>query len=397
MFSGILSFLQKIKNNYFKILVTGFALFSMFFGSGNLVIPLQIGFESKEGYSYAALGLLITGILVPFLGLFSVLVNGTTGKNILLRIGKVPGLILIFMMLALMGPFGVGPRCLLVAYGGIQLVVPQLPFLWFGLMFCGVTVYIIWNRDRFVEIIGRYLTPALLVGVFVIILFGLLFGDSPPVSDKSNQESFMTGVLWGYQTMDLLAAFFFSGVAMEYLKSSGDKKESKNELRRSTLAACIIGMTLLTVTYVGFVALGAKYATCLSGVNPEQMLTQIAGSALGVFAMPIMSVTVMLACLTTLVVLTDLFAEFLHKDAFREKIDVHWIVLATIITTFSVSLFGFKALAVWIGEALSLTYPAIIALSIASIFKDMFSLKDRIVPIVFYSSFLISVYFKYFA
>ncbi|MBA2728840.1 MAG: branched-chain amino acid transport system II carrier protein, partial [Parachlamydiaceae bacterium] len=36
---------------------TGFALFSMFFGSGNLVFPITVGQESQGHYLLAALGI----------------------------------------------------------------------------------------------------------------------------------------------------------------------------------------------------------------------------------------------------------------------------------------------------------------------------------------------------
>ena len=384
-----------MKKNNFIILVAGFAIFSMFFGSGNLVFPLQIGVESLNHHLYASVGLFLTGIMIPFLGLFSVLVKGTPGNQVLMRIGKVPGLVLIFMMLSLMGPFGVGARCILVAYGGMQLVFPQLSLFWFSILFCFVTGYIIWRRHGFVDIIGRFLTPVLLVGIGLIILFGLLLGGQTPTSEVPKVESFWTGINYGYQTMDLLAAFFFSSTALGYLKFAHQGKESKKDLINAGLLACTIGISLLTIVYIGFVILGAKYAPYLITVSPEQMLTQIAGRALGVFAMPVMALTVMLACLTTLIVLTNLFSEFFHDYIVRKKVDLHWSIVTTLGITFCVSLFGFKALAVWIGEALSIAYPALIALALASIVKDLLSLNNRVVQAAFYLTLAVSIAYNF--
>jgi LIVCS family branched-chain amino acid:cation transporter len=59
------------------ILSTGLAMFSMFFGSGNLVFPLLVGQMSSGHYLSATLGILLTGVLVPFLGILAmILFNG---------------------------------------------------------------------------------------------------------------------------------------------------------------------------------------------------------------------------------------------------------------------------------------------------------------------------------
>ncbi|MFN5382003.1 MAG: branched-chain amino acid transport system II carrier protein [Alphaproteobacteria bacterium] len=58
----------------FKItLTTGLAMFDMFFGSGNLVFHLKIGMQSGNQYMLASIGLILTGIMVPFLGLFNMI------------------------------------------------------------------------------------------------------------------------------------------------------------------------------------------------------------------------------------------------------------------------------------------------------------------------------------
>ena len=55
------------------IVGTGFALFSMFFGSGNLVFPITVGQESEGHYLLAAFGILFTGVAVPFLGVLGMM------------------------------------------------------------------------------------------------------------------------------------------------------------------------------------------------------------------------------------------------------------------------------------------------------------------------------------
>ena len=59
--------------NTLSIIGTGFALFSMFFGAGNLIFPLTIGQIAGDMTSYAMAGLLVTSIGVPLLGMIAII------------------------------------------------------------------------------------------------------------------------------------------------------------------------------------------------------------------------------------------------------------------------------------------------------------------------------------
>ncbi len=52
-------------------LVIGFALFSMFFGAGNLIFPPFLGIISGSSWVSSMLGFLITGVGLPFLAIFA--------------------------------------------------------------------------------------------------------------------------------------------------------------------------------------------------------------------------------------------------------------------------------------------------------------------------------------
>jgi hypothetical protein len=63
------------------IFTTGLAMFAMFFGSGNLVFPLNLGVISGEDYIVSVLGFMLTGVFMPFVGLLSVMLyNGSRSK-----------------------------------------------------------------------------------------------------------------------------------------------------------------------------------------------------------------------------------------------------------------------------------------------------------------------------
>ena len=64
-------------------LSTGLAMFSMFFGAGNITFPLIIGQTVEGSLLWALAGLIITAVLIPFSGLLSItLFEGNYEKSL---------------------------------------------------------------------------------------------------------------------------------------------------------------------------------------------------------------------------------------------------------------------------------------------------------------------------
>ena len=357
---------------YAKIITTaGFAMFAMFFGSANLVFPLVMGTQSGDHAGYTTLGLLISGVLVPFLGILGVVLYSGNRSNFFNAIGRVPAYILSLIILSLLGPFGVVPRCILVAYGGVELFLPQLPFELFSFIFCVTTLLIAWQHDRIIPIVGRILTPWLLISILTIILFGFIFSPDIHESHLSGLEAFTFGLKEGYQTMDLLAAFFFSATTVQYLKSHLRSDDPKKLLFRLSLGSSLIGGTLLACIYIAFVFLGALYAPNLANVEPQQMLAAIAGFTLGPFAIPIASISICFACLTTATVLAMLFADFVDESLPLSNINSHTSLVLTILISFIISFISFDTLKMFLGRILEIAYPALIMFSIGNIMHKL--------------------------
>lgn len=357
------------------VFTAGFAMFCMFFGAGNLVFPLVVGTKSLDNASYAMLGLAITGVLVPFLGLVGVILYGGNRSNFFSCIGKVPAFILIFIMLALLGPIGVVPRCIIVAHGAVTSFCPNFSLALFSFLFCLFSLFLIWKHDSVVPVIGRYLTPCLLIGIATISVAGIFFSNSiMQPSEFSSGTAFKVGLVDGYQTMDLLAAFFFSSTTVAYIRAHLRSDDSPTTLLKLGLASSIIGAGFIAIIYVGFVILGAKHAPNLLDARPEQMLSTIAGHTLGPIAIPIVSTTIILACLTTAAILALLFAEFLNQDICRYKLGAKKAVVLTLILSFLISLVGFDSLRLWLGTILQIAYPALMVLTLANIINKIWDI-----------------------
>ena len=196
------------------VLSAGFALFSMFFGSGNLVFPLLVGQESGGHFMLASLGIIFTGVMVPFLGLLGMMLCRGSLKEFFSPLGKMATFIFSFIALSLMGPFGVLARCFTVAHGAIQTIFPEFPLVVASLCFCALIYVMTIKKNKIVSTLGSYLTPILLLSIGAIAFFAFKEGSFESVPDFQatigGWSAFKNGFLQGYQTMDLLAAFFFS-------------------------------------------------------------------------------------------------------------------------------------------------------------------------------------------
>ncbi len=362
------------------VLTAGFAMFSMFFGSGNLVFPLLIGKETLSQSPYAALGLIVTAVIVPFLGLIGMILYQGDYHSYFSKLGKIPSFLLTAMMLSLMGPLGVVPRCITVSYGGINLMFPELPFWVFSLLFCISVAVLIWRTNKVVEVIGLLLTPFKLGGLMLLMIAGLWYSSPSEQSTLSGLSAFSTGLTMGYQTMDLMAAFFFSSTTVMYIRQYVNKAEDEKTLVRLSVYACLIGASILTIAYMGFVALGAKYAPLLIESKPEEMLARISFFALGQVALPIVSITLAVACLATAVILTTLFVQFFEQDVTQNKISQSQSIIITIIMSYAVSLMGFSKICDLLGIVLEVAYPALIAFAITNIINKVFDTQQGKLP-----------------
>lgn len=346
----------------------GFAMFSMFFGSGNLVFPLIVGLKSIDHYQVAFMGLFLTAVLVPFLGLITMVLFDGNRDKFFESLGKWPAFVITFVMLLLMGPLGIVPRCITVAYGGLALIFPSLSFVVFSIFFCICIGLMILSKYHVVDIIGVFLTPIKLGMILFLILAGLYFAPSVEIGESTSFDSFYSGIMYGYQTMDLIAAFFFSATTVHYLRKH-IKDEDPIHLIKGSLLSCCIGGALLTLAYLGFVSLGASYSAGLQGVPSESLLVAITGFALGKYAMPFVGLMLAVACLATAVIVTTLFSEFLQKDISRGALPKLTSVSLTLVATFFVSLLGFDSICQILDTVLKVAYPAFIVYTLFAILK----------------------------
>lgn len=359
-------------------------MFSMFFGAGNVVFPLKLGQISQSNNIYAILGLLITAVGVPFLGLISMTLFNGDYKKFFGRIGKVPGFMIAFLIMALIGPFGALPRCIALSYSTTKMFFPSIGIEMFSLCACLLIFILTFKKNSIVDLLGYVLTPLLLGSLGVIIVKGLFLSPHAPITEAPPIESFFHGFMEGYQTMDLLGAFFFSSIVISCMKK-GDhysKDLTRKELLILMGKSSLIGAALLSLIYTGFSYVAAYNSNALAHVGTDQLLGQVALSVLGPYAGVVACVAVALACLTTAIALACVFAEFVHFEIAQGKIGYLSSLVITLVISYFVSVMNFVEIVKLLAPILQMIYPSLIALSVINLFYKLYGYQQVYAPLV---------------
>lgn len=364
------------------IITTGLALFAMFFGAGNVVFPLALGQYAQGNHFFATLGMILTAVGVPFLGLISITLFNGNYQSFFGRLGKVPGFLFALFIMGLIGPFGAIPRCISLSYSTVSLYVPYLSLPLFSFLSCIVIFLFTFKKNKILDVLGYILTPLLLLSLLIIIVKGIISPTSELSYDTDRWETFLLGLKEGYQTMDLLGAFFFSSVMLSCLEApSTTEHKNYKKVIFTALKASGLAAFLLALVYFGFSYVAALHNISLSVISKDQFLGILALNILGSNAGIIAIVAVALACLTTAIALCAVFAEFLHEDVTCKKISYIPSLLLTLLISFFVSTLSFSGIALFLVPILEVCYPALIVLSIVNLAFKLYHFQPVKVPV----------------
>jgi len=355
----------------------------MFFGAGNVVFPLALGQYSRNHTGFAILGLLITAVGVTFTGLIAMILFDGNYKHFFARIGKVPGFLVALVIMGLIGPFGAIPRCIALSYSTLQIYFPDMALPLFSLISCSVIFAFTFKKNSILDVLGYVLTPILLFSLGFIIAKGLFISPVAPTTDLYPSDVFMKGLKDGYQTMDLLGAFFFSSVILACLKSEAAESHPKDDKKiiKMSLKASAIGAFLLSTVYIGFSFVAAFHSDSLAGIPQDKLIGTIAINVLGPWAGIAACVAVALACLTTAIALAAVFAEFVHNDVSAGKIGYIPSLVITLVVSYFISTLNFMGIAAVLVPILQVCYPALIVLSVLNILYKLYHFKPVKAPV----------------
>lgn len=359
------------KMDYFT---TGLAIFAMFFGAGNIIFPLALGQIAFDKTPWGLAGLLLTAVAMPFAGLLAMFRYNGQIQLFFSRLGKIPGLILATVIISLLGPFGAAPRCIALAHSTMSLSIPGVPLILFSACACMLIFLFAYKENRLLKLLGYVLSPLKITLLVLIIIKG--FMEAPEAELVSTELSgisfFWHGLTEGYNTMDLLAAFFFAPIVISSLSSP----QKEQNLNRFALIASTIGAVLLSIVYIGFCYLAYFYAPQLEGMSNDKLLGAIAINILGPYAGLIVTLTVSFACLTTAIALIAAFSGFMQREIFKEKINHVSVLLLSLMATFSITTLEFQGIARFLNPVLEICYPALILLTFYNLLMPVQSARE---------------------
>ncbi len=368
------------KKNKFQFLAVGLAIFSMFFGASNIIFPLQLGAYAKKYNIFAVLGMSFTSLIFPALGLIAMILFDGNYKKFFYRIGRIPGFLIICLIMALIGPFAAIPRCLTLSFGTLKPYLGSTPLILFSVISCVIMFFCTIKKRSLIDILGKILTPLLLFCLVVVILKGFFGSHTLAVATETKGQMFFYGLSTGYLMMDLLAAFFFANIVLTSLNSNEEDKGSDRPVQ-TMFKASLVSMLLLGGIYFGFSFVAAFNSSTFAHLSPDALLGAVGPEILGQYAGIVMSLAVALACFTTAITLLSVFAQFLYADLFKEKVAYSYCITLTLITTFIFSNLGFSGICKMIQPVLEICYPGLIVLSILNIVYKLYNFKPVKVPV----------------
>ncbi|MDP1881242.1 MAG: branched-chain amino acid transport system II carrier protein, partial [Parachlamydiaceae bacterium] len=273
----------------------GLAMFAMFFGAGNIIFPLALGQYAGDKNFFAIIGLIITAAVMPMIGIIAMILFDGDYRSFFGRLGKYPGLLLALFMISLLGPLGSTPRCIVLAYSTLKMAFLDFNLPTFSAISCLIIYIFTMKQKNILKLLGWVLTPLLLLSLLLIILIGLFTGSESKIVEHSNMQMFLHGLNEGYNTMDLLAAFFFSSTIITILKIRFQEKNENKSYFKTAMQASVIGASLLTLVYIGFSYIAAFHGNELSHLANEELLSAMTIKIAGPYAGILICIAIALA------------------------------------------------------------------------------------------------------
>jgi len=387
-------------NNFFKtnIFSTGLAIFSMLFGAGNLIYPLKAGMISGQHFAAGFIAFSLTAVILPLLGLVSMILFDGDYYAFFGRLGRYAGGLFIFICMLVIGPVIAIPRIVTLSH---SMTAPFMGTVWlshvnpltsfvFSILFLGVTFALTFRENKIVELVGKYISPLLLISLAIIIVKGFLSGSSIITTQESTGVIIKKNLMLGYETLDLLGTIFFCSIVLHILRNTMDIQFERNHRYRAIvgLKAGLIGVSLLAIVYVGMslVALYHGHGLEASG----QLFSMLSFKILGGHGAIIIAVAVLMACLSTSIALTAVVAEYLQQEVFKNKTSYFVGLILVCLLSIPLSTMGLDGvLGLTGGPLVYILYPMLIALTLCNIAYKLFGFNYIKLPVL--ATFIISL------
>ncbi|WP_411766280.1 branched-chain amino acid transport system II carrier protein [Winogradskyella sp. A3E31] len=286
-----------------ELLVTSFALFSLFFGAGNLLLPPLLGYTAGEDWLWVSIGFMVTAVLIPIIGILAHAKLQGTMFDFAKKVSPTFSYVYCILVYVISAAIP-SPRTASATHEiAIHPAFGTSPLLTSLIYFALVLVFVL-NRSKILSLIGKFLTPLIVIMLLMVISIGLYSSSLP--NSPTLEVPLVSGLLEGYQTFDAIGAVVVGAViivSLNFKNVSVDAFDAKRALIRR--AGFIAGFGLFVI-YAGLISVGAYYGTEIniddtlsSDMQRANLLRGISISALGTFGNTVLSILISLACFTT--------------------------------------------------------------------------------------------------
>lgn len=372
---------MKTKLNFKEYVYVASMLFGMFFGAGNLIFPVTLGQQAGNRVFIAFIGLFITGVGMPLLGVAALGKSRSTGLfDLSSKAGRPYGMFFTCLLYLTIGPFFAIPRCATTSFTvGFEQILPsgisaQLCLLIFSVLFFAAALFFSLRPGKILTWVGKILNPCFLLFLGILVTVALInpaahVSEIEPIGNYAEQP-FFAGFLEGYNTMDALAGLAFGIVVVQVIRGLGvnDPGTVAADTVRSGIFSCLfMGLIYFAVTIVGVQSRGVFEPAANGGIA----LSQIARHYLGNVGMMVLAATVTLACLKTAVGLITSCAET-FRALFQNGPKYHiWAIIFCGVSFLFANL-GLNAIIGYSLPVLMFLYPLAIVLILLALFSAVF-------------------------
>lgn len=305
-----------------QLTLIGSMLFGLFFGAGNLIFPLILGAKAGQNLPAALLGLLITAVGIPLLGVMSIGLSRSEGlPDLAERVSPWFRVLFTCALYLTIGPLFAIPRCAATSFTiGVSPFVGGHSWLWqlgFSLLFFGAVLYFSLKPSKILDSVGKFLNPAFLLLLGIMLVTALIH----PVQSVSSvvpsggyiRSAFSTGFLQGYDTLDALASLAFGIIVIRTIRTLGVTEPGA--VAGCSIQAGAVSMALMALIYGLTAYVGAQSYALYAGelANPEfnggDAFAIIARHYFGRGGSLILAITVTLCCMKTAIGLVTACSE----------------------------------------------------------------------------------------
>lgn len=377
---------MQISSQVKLVATTGLALFAMFFGAGNMIFPLKLGATCGQHLIPTLIAFIISGVGVPFLGLFAASLYEGDYWKFFRRYGKVFSFLIVTFLILIIGPLFASPRTEIVTYSTLLPVLPGIlknsylfDFLYFGLIFV-----VIYRQSHVVDIIGWLLSPVKIVAFSILIIAGVYTAAPYLTVSTSVTQSFNTALTTGYGTMDLLASVFFCTVAYKHIVNKCKKIGGTSEqyVIKITLLSCIVGAFLIGIIYAGLIVVARAHAADLQNIPTEALIQKISFVVLGKYGSLFVGICVTFACLATAIAVTEATTDYFYRTLLNQKVSRTACVVVILATMYMMAILGFDGIMKIAGPILNILYPILIVLCVLNIYLKLVPKKYHFIDII---------------